>query len=595
MPPIQPENPFTVKSAEQISATDASTLFVDVFTDFPKVPHPGHTFIHGPRGSGKSMMFRYLQPDCQSIVTGAELCDLSFFGVFIPVKNSSLPTIELRRLKRQHANVILNEHFMVIDFASRIAAHLCSVLGVSESEHVVSAKAFVSQTFKKLLIDCGWEGELTAETASSAADCFAVMKETCSAIALAGLRYLKRLSTGRPPTYEGVLCGYQDFLLPLVQELRALPFMPKGPVFLMIDDADNLNKTQTMILNSWVAMRTISELSLKISTQLRYETFRTISGHLIEAPHDYTEINIATVYTSSKSRYAARVREIIQKRFNLARIDSTPDEFFPVDQKQEDAIRAIEAQYIERWSHEQGRGFRARDDALRYARPDFIADLKGVRKSGSSYSYAGFEQLAHISSGLIRCFLDSAAQMFAQQIADHADQLIVRISPEIQNSVVRQEATNLLFNGLELLAAEPSEEEGYHQKVTLLTNLINSLGGTFHQILLTRNRSERRVFSIAFSDQPDPETLSVLKLGVQHGYFHLSSIGNKDGTGRTRLWVLTRRLAPAFLLDPSGFAGYLFVTTDFVRRAMTDRKLIRHVKDAGVDEYFANGQLALFE
>ena len=57
------KNPFEVNTPEGISAQDAYDLFVDVFTDFYQVPKIGHTFLNGSRGSGKSMMFRYMMPD----------------------------------------------------------------------------------------------------------------------------------------------------------------------------------------------------------------------------------------------------------------------------------------------------------------------------------------------------------------------------------------------------------------------------------------------------------------------------------------------------------------------------------------------------
>ena len=58
-------NPFEIKTPEQNSAQDVVDLFVNVFADFKQVLEKGHTFLNGPRGSGKSMMFRYIQPDCQ--------------------------------------------------------------------------------------------------------------------------------------------------------------------------------------------------------------------------------------------------------------------------------------------------------------------------------------------------------------------------------------------------------------------------------------------------------------------------------------------------------------------------------------------------
>lgn len=87
------ETPFTVQSPEDMSADDMVHLFVNVFTDFPKVPHPGHAFLHGPRGSGKSMMFRYLEPDCQMLARKCSLQELPFYGIYIPVKNTELSAL----------------------------------------------------------------------------------------------------------------------------------------------------------------------------------------------------------------------------------------------------------------------------------------------------------------------------------------------------------------------------------------------------------------------------------------------------------------------------------------------------------------------
>src|SRR4051812_36678096 len=80
-----PENPFAVKTPEDISAEEALSLFVDVFTDFHKVRDPGHCIVNGPRGCGKSMMFRYLLPDCQKLASSSTLADLPFFSVLISI------------------------------------------------------------------------------------------------------------------------------------------------------------------------------------------------------------------------------------------------------------------------------------------------------------------------------------------------------------------------------------------------------------------------------------------------------------------------------------------------------------------------------
>ena len=82
-------NPFAVQTPEGLSAKDVVSLFVDVFADFQLVRNQGHTFLNGPRGSGKSMMFRYLEPDCQQLATGRRLSELPFFAVHVPIKEHS--------------------------------------------------------------------------------------------------------------------------------------------------------------------------------------------------------------------------------------------------------------------------------------------------------------------------------------------------------------------------------------------------------------------------------------------------------------------------------------------------------------------------
>ncbi len=128
-----------------------------------------------------------------------------------------------------------------------------------------------------------------------------------------------------------------------------------------------------------------------------------------------------------------------------------------------------------------------------------------------------------------------------------------------------------------------------------LRNLIHTLGGLFF-LKLTSEDAERRVFSVALSGMPSPDVISVFELGVQYGYFHRSSIGNKDGTGRTRLYVLSRRLAPYFKLDPSSFAGYLWVTSDLLQEGMDNPdRVLRRIKKDGTANSLETAQLTLFE
>lgn len=69
------------------------------------------------------------------------------------------------------------------------------------------------------------------------------------------------------------------------------------------------------------------------------------------------------------------------------------------------------------------------------------------------------------------------------------------------------------------------------------------------------------------------------------GYFHRSTIGrkNRKSGGRTKLFIMNRRLAPLWNLDPTGFAGYLFVRNDVLKEGIQDpQRLLRRIEQKGV-------------
>ena len=187
--------------------------------------------------------------------------------------------------------------------------------------------------------------------------------------------------------------------------------------------------------------------------------------------------------------------------------------------------------------------------------------------------------------------------MFDEQRNHNPDGLVTEIEPSIQSRVVKDEADRLMFRELDNLAVSPEQGvrvDDYRDRIARLRNLLSFLGGLFF-LKLVSDDAERRVFSVAVTGEPERDVFEVFEFGVELGYFHRSSIGNKDGTGRTRLYVLTRRLAPHFNLDPSSFSGYQFITNGVLRRAFIDPDTtLRDVKRRGVNAVSQDHQPELF-
>lgn len=581
-------NPFRVLTPEDLGTKETIDLFVEV-PDLDNVQQIGNTMLNGPRGSGKSMLFRYLTADCQKMVNNSELRDLPFFGTLISIKKAANLT-DLRKLKDLDARTILGEHALATYVAARLFETIASNVDKATIAEEEDALRELYDRVCSLLLEAGARRAQIEEASIDAPHLLDGCRSLCELAYSRVNQFAKRLAFANAPPYEGALCDYLTFLFPLIQIAKSLPFMPKNvPVYLMFDDADHLSEDQTRVLNSWLVARTQGDVSIKVATQLQYKTFATISGGHARAPHDFQKVDLLDVYTTKRGVYLNSITQIVEKRLKAAHIDVRAHEFFPADLAQEARIELKREAIRERWQDE-GRGHRVGDDVLRYARPEYIRDLGGRSKSTSTFVYAGFTELVHLSSGQVRYFLDPAAKMFEEQRSEQRSRKgsddVTQIDPRIQNKIVREDANGVM---LDELADHREGEVTSLGETDRLRNLISFLGGFFYRKLVSDN-SERRVFSVAVSGGLDTDVESVFRRGVYLGLFHPTSIGNKEGTGRVRLFVLSRRLAPYFKLDPSSFAGYQFFTNYVLRRALYEpERVLGMVKTRGLD-WVANDQ-----
>lgn len=595
------QNPFWVWTPEDIAADKAVELFVEPFTDFPAVESPSHTFIHGPRGSGKSMMFRMMRPDCaRRLRDNCALDKLPYLGIYIPIKKTEISQTEMVYLERHPACYVFNEHLLCLYFAQKICDELLSST-LDYRGMTCNRKAFtmlVNQRLIQRLTMSTNQETFEMDNASDVDISVKAMFAKMAALLHTHWEVVEQLVRKLPLhpesllEFNGNLLSYHSFLLPFISSLHDLDLFPDAPFYLLVDDADNLSLTQTQILNSWIATRTTGIVCLKASTQMRYKTRLTFGGQRIEAPHDYHEVDVSILYTTKREHYLNRLEQIVGRRLKSAQLNPDPRVFFPEDQAQEAEVRRIEAEFKEKSERGEGRGNRARDDANRYGRPEFIRLLGGDRKATSKYSYSGFDQLAHISSGVVRWFLEPASRMFASQVSmgKQAGNILM-IEPRIQNEKIREFAEDFFQDDFDKMkedaktqAREIVEWQEREKDYQRLEMLINAMGRTFFAILTDKDKSERRVFSIALSDPAQEDVRRVLNLGVEEGYLYKASIGTKTGHGRTSRYVLSRRLAPYFSLDPTSFSGYLFVTNDNLRQAMNNPNgRLRDVANVGDD------------
>ncbi|MCC5968320.1 MAG: hypothetical protein JJU15_00030 [Pararhodobacter sp.] len=571
-------NPFSVKPPEDLTPQNIADNFVEMYTDFPSLKEPMNLFIHGPRGAGKSIMLRSLERQVQLLMSAESREKLPFFAVHVPIKREFFGNPEFLRLNGWKATTV-GEHLLTI----HAVQYLCDALFENNITLTDTSKA----EFSGLWEDCGGGEDVKA---IDAWENFGDASRFCERETRRVRQYYVRLpEVGESDVYRGALTGLSDFLLLIVRTLINEGSLVDGPVCFMVDDADNLPEDLQRVLNSWVSARVAKLACFKVTTQLAYKTFKTMDGRIIESPHDFTEINIGSVYTANKGNFARRIEAIVAKRLKNAGIERTPEEFFPKDHVQQ--ARRDEIWEDLRQGHSdpyialKGDGpSRSKDLAQRYAIPALMREVAAT-KSAHTFSYAGLQSLTDLSSGVVRWFLQPASQMYSavQSGLDQAD-ADVKVS-QIPVSIQDSEIAVWSKEFREKLNADPGGSAGETSRSSLqsmghskenyekLGNLLDAIGTFCRERLLDRTASEQRVFSFALNDDPDSELSDILHLGVRLGYLQKTDLASKNTLGGRRpRYILSRRLGPHYRLDVSGYAAHLSVTCEDLKFALKDPK-----------------------
>jgi len=580
------ENPFAVHSPDALNRVPAETivdLFIKDHTQLDNVEERKHTFIWGPRGSGKSFMLRYLEPKCRFFEYDSPdeyfNREQAFLGVYTPCKKGEIDKTELEILDERSSQII-SEHLLNLTVAEETLSTLDAqfppnyfdnddlvefskrIVGFFDSGSISSSKKFASDMYDQNQQPLSWlEALFTSE------------KRNIS-------NYLKRRVLDPDAEYTGTTSGYHDFMLPLMSSVQDLLGRQDVPIYVFLDDAFHLFEAQQEVINTWIANRDQSTLCVKISSSRdRYETFETIGPGMIELTHDYTEIDFEELYTDEHKNYSKKVKDIAEKRLELSNIPTNDiDEFLPEWEFEKEELEKIREE-LEREYIEKGEPGRKSDYISRYARARLFQKLADGK---TEKYYSGFGEIVHISSGIIRNFLEPC-QLMVNRVKKKKGKNIENIDyipPKIQNEVLTDISERFLQEAPEKLAKNLSQEDATH--LDDLQILVRSLGELFYNRLTDPDSREPRVFSFTIRGEiPDESNLDrILKLGERIGYFKHKTYSTKEGGGVSDWYILNRRLAPRFKLDPTGFEGRMTLTPQLLEIGCQDtREFIRRRLD----------------
>jgi len=215
-----------------------------------------------------------------------------------------------------------------------------------------------------------------------------------------------------------------------------------------------------------------------------------------------------------------------------------------------------------------------------------------LRSHKAAKSYSGFGNIVHLSSGIVRAFLDCCSRMYVKCMEDGRKEP-TSIPLSVQAEVVAAYADEYIEKQLRARIGEMPRESPERQRLEELWMLLQALGKAFRARLMDKNSREPRIISISLKDAPDKRLEEVLRLAEREAFLHRKWYRAKTGDRNLECYVLNRRLCPHFNLDLTGFQGRVEVSASVLAAGLKNRDALLPAFKA--EDADGDGQLEMFE
>jgi len=520
--------PFSAISAEHLASDELLlALFVEKLPWIELVSKDEPCLLYGPRGCGKSMVFRYLSVRthvANRLATPAAIDRTGFFGVYIGC-SSDLGN-DLQWLSREAGRVARHARDITTYFNLVLGRELLRSMAVCGQAPLIANSLGLSEQAKRSISDhvseqCAGALGLTRISGMD------VLQTCVDALDQARLGLGRALLSGDastlfalPTTFIRDLCRHINTVAP--------GFLQHRITFLLDDYTETrLHSDIQKILNTVVWQRDSSHTFKVSSEPYGFDTTHH-DGARIDPNREFTPID-AGLLTLGNDRRADRrtfITKLLNKRLHSAEYKGTAESLIGNSTYTEDTELAV---------------------AIRGTRDN--------PRSGRKTHYHGLHVLSDAWSGDVATILHITREMFAKARVDKDS--VNTIKPEIQHdSIVK------IANGMR------ARVQGFHPYGEEMYRIMAAFGDTAARILVEgklqdvegRMQPQRR-YRFEMSLPPgislDTELMgmpngaylvALRKELVRRGVFieHLESRGKESPGHRTVRWDLRTSVLPSF-------------------------------------------------
>jgi hypothetical protein len=568
-------NPFEVKSAELMAPEQVAKEFVSEHTENAKLSSFSHTIVWGSRGSGKSMHFKYLEPIAQSY-NRTEKTNLSvekyltqsdsFLGVYINCRDGILNKDELRLIEK-------------LDDVDHKATTL--LLNIYLSCVVIKKILLTIKEQVKGLYNCDlntakfpdWLSEINIKNSTKLSEFSEGLEQHCTSL----LKNINRTIDEKILNTEYAIpissfVGHRPRITPdinqfceFIQQVGKV----KTPIFLLFDEANELCLTHQKCINSLISIRSQKTLCIKVASQRNFfQTGIRLLG-TVDETHDYTTLDLDGLYTNNREAYYKRLTKISNTRLNQCGFKGDIKDYLPPNQREVNEYQLAIKKAKKRYKDiPQEKRPKDENNFIKKYAPAII--FQEIRSSKSSTTYSGFDNLVHMSSGIVRSFLDCCSKMYNRYKDKYPDKEPMSIPIGIQTEIIREYSNEFIEFQIKSKIKNLEKDSVERQELIKLENLLTGLGKLFRKRLKDKSSREPRIISVSLKDDPNDELQKIIDIAEREAFLHIKWYRSKRGDKNLKCYVLNRRLCPHFNLDLTGFQGRFEVKSEELYISLSD-------------------------
>lgn len=381
-------NPFKFFQTDKIgySSVDVIRRYFIKVPDYAKIVSPAsNTIIAGSRGSGKTMLLRYLSVEVQLRKTDTSE-NLPFVGFYVKCGAKLFSSMSCRGDGTCNNRKWVDFFAHVFNLA--IVLRLCQILELLRSLKTLDFPGNSEAAFCRQLIDnlirCEWRSGFEEPSFHNAEKAIEDSFNSARSVSPEAIPYLLPL----------------DFLHQLASLLKELHSLFDGrPLFFLLDEMENLTAAQWEVVNLLLKDRD-DPITFKVAAAAEGRPTRDANGRILKYEDDYTLVSTDKYSKDQSGAYLSFLRDVANRCL----------------EQSECGISSIEELL-------EARKYRDPSERLRFVGREF----------------SGFRRYAFLSSGVVRTFVSLLKDTVSYAAPDVARRTVTLkpISFQQQNAIVQ--------------------------------------------------------------------------------------------------------------------------------------------------------------